>query len=52
MPAMQYQARSLRLRGVSGDAIALEGELSVWDPTAEPYPSIRATPDRLPGLFR
>lgn len=51
-PSPFYSARHLRLRNVSVDAVAVSGEIGSWDPGREPWPSIRATKDRLPGLFR
>lgn len=51
-PTVIYNAARLRLRSVTGDSLQIQGELSIQDPTVVPYPSIRATPDLLPGLFR
>ena len=51
-PTVQYEANSLLLRDIKGDSLALEGSLSVIDPTTEPYPAVRATKNRLPGLYR
>lgn len=51
-PVVEYSAPRLRLRNVSGDAMAVEGELWSYDLSREPYPAIRTTKDRLPGLYR
>lgn len=51
-PTPQIRAGNMLLRNIRGDAMTVEGELSVWDPTAEPYPAIRATKDKFPALFR
>lgn len=51
-PTVEYTANMLRLRNVSGDAMAVEGELWSYDLSREPYPAIRTTKDRLPGLYR
>lgn len=50
-PTLQYSATGLELRNISCDALQLTGELSVLDIAAEPWPAIRSTIDRLPGLF-
>lgn len=41
----------LELRVTRRDAFTVEGELQSAQFTNEPWPSIRATPGRLPGLF-
>lgn len=51
-PTAEYSAPRLRLRNVTGDAMAIEGELWSYDLSREPYPAVRSTKDRLPGLFR
>ncbi len=51
-PTAEYSAPRLRLRNVSGDAMMVEGELYSFDLSREPYPVIRTTKDRLPGLYR
>lgn len=51
-PVPWYSAPGLRLRNVTVDAMAVSGEVVSYDPTSEPWPSVRATRDRLPGLFR
>jgi hypothetical protein len=51
-PTVQYSADHLRLVNVKGDIVAVEGDLASYDLSTEPWPAIRATQDRLPGLFR
>ncbi len=51
-PTIDYQADWLRLMDASGDAIAIEGNIGSFDLSSEPYPAVRTTRDRLPGLFR
>lgn len=51
-PTPFYSARHLRLKNISGNVASISGELTSWDPGRETWPSIRATRDRLPGLFR
>lgn len=50
-PTVEYSAPFLLLRNVNCDAISLSADLAGADFSAEPYPAIRATADRLPGLF-
>src|SRR5262245_41411329 len=49
--SVQYVADFLRITSVRGDAIAVELELASFDPSAEPYPAVRSTRDRLPALY-
>lgn len=51
-PVVEYSAPRLRLRNVQGDANFIEADLWTWDLSREPYPAIRSTKDRLPGLYR
>lgn len=51
-PTVQYTADHLFLRNVSGDAMTVEAEIASYDMVGEPWTYIRATQDRLPGLFR
>lgn len=51
-PTPFYRARHLKLKNISGTVSAVSGELTSWDPGRETWPAIRATKDRLPGLFR
>lgn len=41
----------LELRNVVCNALTVEGDLTTASFTSEPYPHMRATPSRLPGLF-
>lgn len=50
-PVVEYSADHLFLSNVSGDAMMIEGTLTGVDYTAEPWPKIRTTQDRLPGLY-
>lgn len=49
-PTPEYDAPFLLLQNVEVDAMTVSGELNSYDPTSEPWPAIRSTPDRLPGL--
>lgn len=51
-PTADDEASGLRLATVSGDAGQIEAEIVSRDLTAEPWVAIRATPERLPILFR
>jgi hypothetical protein len=51
-PVIEYSADFLRFANVRGDAVAIEAELRSFDLSQEPWPSVRATAERLPGLFR
>lgn len=51
-PAAEVTAQGLLLRNVKGDVMTLTADLYGYDFTTEPYPSIRATPEHLPGLSR
>lgn len=50
-PTVEYSAPFLFLRNVRCDDISLSADLAGTDFSTEPYPAIRATADRLPGLF-
>lgn len=50
-PHVEYAADNLFLTSISGDALAVQGTLSGIDYTSEPWPKIRTTQDRLPGLY-
>jgi hypothetical protein len=41
----------LELRVTTRDALAVEGDLQSAQFTSEPWPKVRATPGRFPGLF-
>lgn len=49
-PTVEYSAPHLFLRNVSCDAMALSGDVVGYDFSTEPWPAIRSTPDKLPGL--
>ena len=51
-PTRIYRATDLYLTDVSCADIFLTGKIISWDYTQEPYPGLRATKDRMPGLFR
>lgn len=46
-----YGFEQYELADVSGDAVELSGRITLVNITQEPYPWIRATADRFPGLF-
>jgi hypothetical protein len=50
-PTVEYQANHLRINKVTCDAISVQGDITSIDLTREPWPSTRATKDRLPGLY-
>lgn len=41
----------LRLRNVEVDGLWAQADIVSWEVASEPYPGVRATQDRLPGLF-
>lgn len=50
-PTLDYQADYLRINKASGAAM-IECEIGSFDLTSEPYPALRTTRERTPGLFR
>jgi hypothetical protein len=48
---LQVSYKNLKLRNITGDAIAIEGEIGVQDYTTVPWPRTRAVKGLLPGLF-
>lgn len=50
-PAVQYSAPLAYLRNVRWDRNDVTGELRPFDPSREPYPFIRGTPEVAPGLW-
>lgn len=50
LPAI-YSFQMFELADVRGDALELTGRITLIDITQEPWPYIRATQDRFPGLF-
>lgn len=51
-PTPDYTADKLFLTNVKADALAVTADIVSWNYTQEIWPGIRATQDRLPGLFR
>lgn len=51
-PAVEYRAAYLFLRNVSCDAVGFTADLLSYDLSSEPWPAIRSTKNRLPGLYR
>lgn len=47
-----YGFRHFELVNVKGDVLQLVGDVELADFSVEPWPNVRATQDRLPGLFR
>ncbi len=50
--AVEYVADYLALRNVTIDALTLSADIESYDYTSEPWPAIRSTQNRLPGLHR
>lgn len=51
-PIVEYSAPSLFLKNISCDALGFTADIYSYDLASEPWPSIRSTPERLPGLYR
>jgi len=51
-PVVEYSAPLLFLRNVSCDALGFTADLNSYDLSSEPWPAIRSTKNRLPGLYR
>lgn len=51
-PSIQYDAPNLFLANVKFDLINVEAQIVGWDYLQRTWPGIRATQNRLPGLFR
>jgi hypothetical protein len=51
-PTVEYSAPFLFLRNVTCDAVGFTADLLSYDLSSEPWPSIRSTKNRLPGLYR
>jgi uncharacterized protein DUF1833 len=49
-PVVEYQATNLMFTNISVNAMEVTAELISFDMTSEPWPAIRTTADRLPGL--
>ena len=50
--AVEYSAPALWLVDVEVDVLQISGRIASWNYTQEIWPGVRATQDRLPGLFR
>ena len=46
-----YRAPHLRLIDVTGDVMQVSGTIKSWDYSQEPWPALKATENRFPGLF-
>jgi uncharacterized protein DUF1833 len=51
-PSPEYIAQELFLRNIQCDPIQISADVTGPDHSTEPWPSIRATPDLLPAIFR
>lgn len=51
-PTIQYEAKHLRLTGISVDQVAVSATIEGWNYTQRAYPGRRATQDFCPGLYR
>lgn len=51
-PVVEYVADKLFLTGVSVNAMEINATISGWDYLQRAWPGVRATQNRLPGLFR
>ena len=49
---IEYDLQGFKIGSVTYDAMTIEGDLNVEQYFNEPYPSVRFTPSRFPGLFR
>lgn len=49
---VEYDLQGFKLNNVNYDVLTVEGDLTVEYFASEPYPSVRFTPSRFPGLFR
>lgn len=47
---LEYMASNLMLGNTTVDASSIQAEIRSYDLTAEPWPAIRTTTDKLPGL--
>lgn len=50
VPTVEYEATNLMFTNISVNAMEVTGEIISFDMTNEPWPAIRTTTDRLPGL--
>lgn len=51
-PTVQFSAPELFMRNFAVDAISISADIFSYDLSTEPWPSVRSTKDRLPGLYR
>lgn len=49
-PVVEYQATNLMFTNISVNAMEISADLVSFDMTSEPWPAVRTTADRLPGL--
>lgn len=49
---IEYDLQGFVLNNISYDVLTIEADLTVEYFMSEPYPSVRFTPSRFPGLFR
>lgn len=49
---IEYDLSGFKIASVTYDAMTIEGDLTVEQYFNEPYPSVKFTPSRFPGLFR
>ena len=47
-----YAYAHFELSGIEANTIEVSGRVVLYDPSSEPFPVVRATEDRCPGLFR
>ena len=50
-PIVEVDAPLLKLRNAKGDVMQITADVYGYDLTTEPWPSIRSTKSRLPGLY-
>ncbi len=50
-PTVEIDAPLLKLRNVKGNVMQLTADVYGYDLTTEPWPSVRSTKARLPGLY-
>lgn len=50
-PSVEYAAPALRLRNTSGDVGSISADIGSYDLTGQPWPRIRTTADRCPGVY-
>lgn len=51
-PVVEYSAPILFLKNITCDALTFKADIMSYDLTSEPWPAIRSTRERLPGLYR